>query len=288
MSDLEGDYFQKPWYKQIALALLYLLGMGPKSDDKPKNGPPRPVRVLVLGLGRCGTTSLREALKILGYQPYDSADRFLAGHDPLWAQALRAKVYAQGRKWDRADFDRVTVGYDAILDTPCAFFVEDLVAAYPDALVILNTRPVDSWLRSMRSTILAVHVWPSWRLLQYTDPKCTGSWYPSRRLEWEIFCNHDYGEPCREAFLKHYDHVRKVVPKDRLLEYELGSGWESLCGFLGKEVPKGEFPRVNDQDGFMVRQRWLWWYGLALSVVNGVKLGVPVAVLWAAWMWYKK
>lgn len=145
MSDLEGDYFQKPWYKQIALALLYLLGMGPKSDDKPKNGPPRPMRVLVLGLGRCGTScqtflvfpsptwaffcavlrdlnepklmgsdwkALREALKILGHQPYDSADRFLAGHDPLWAQALRAKVYAQGRKWDRADFDRVTVGYD--------------------------------------------------------------------------------------------------------------------------------------------------------------------------------
>lgn len=145
MSDLEGDYFQKPWYQQIALALLVVVGMGPKSDDKPKNDPPRPMRVLVLGLGRCGTTcqtflvfpspawafffavfpspneseltgsdwkALREALKILGYQPYDSADRFVAGHDPLWAHALRAKFYAHGRKWDRADFDQVTAGYD--------------------------------------------------------------------------------------------------------------------------------------------------------------------------------
>lgn len=56
MSEIEGDYFQKPWYQQIALALPYLLGLGPKTDDKPKDGPPRPMRVLVLGLGRCGTT----------------------------------------------------------------------------------------------------------------------------------------------------------------------------------------------------------------------------------------
>ncbi|KAL8930885.1 MAG: hypothetical protein Q9208_000426 [Pyrenodesmia sp. 3 TL-2023] len=316
MSEHESDLFKKPFLTRTAIILLHVLGLGPEIKKGPKDASPRTMQVLVLGLGRCGTSSryreaLREALKILDYRPYDSPDRFLTNHDPLWGQALRAKYYNQGKKWGRADFDKVTAGYDvstcntytilyitshtcaqwerqAILDTPCCFFAEELTTAYPDALVILNTRAVDSWLHSMRSTIFAVHAWPSWKILQYIDPKVTGMWYPNRRLEWKIFCNHDYGEPCRQAFLKHYEHVRAVVPKERLLEYDLGSGWEPLCRFLGKEVPDGEFPRVNDADGFMMRQGWLWWYGVFMALVNVVKIGVPVAVAVAAWSWYKK
>ncbi|KAL8949217.1 MAG: hypothetical protein Q9222_004649, partial [Ikaeria aurantiellina] len=56
--------------------------------------------------------AIREALKILGYRPNDSPDRFLAGHDPLWAQALRAKYYNEGKKWGREEFDKVLKGYD--------------------------------------------------------------------------------------------------------------------------------------------------------------------------------
>lgn len=33
---------------------------------------------------------------------------------------------------------------------------------------------------------------------------------------------------------------------DRLLEYELGTGWEPLCKFLGKPVPSVPFPHVNE------------------------------------------
>lgn len=36
------------------------------------------------------------------------------------------------------------------------------------------------------------------------------------------------------------------VPKERLLEYEFGSGWAPLCSFLEKEVPDVPFPRVNE------------------------------------------
>ena len=50
----------------------------------------------------------------------------------------------------------------------------------------------------------------------------------------------------RERYREHYASVRKMVPGERLLEYRLGSGWEPLCAFLGKEVPDVEFPRVNE------------------------------------------
>lgn len=43
--------------------------------------------------------------------------------------------------------------------------------------------------------------------------------------------------------------IRGLVPKDRLLEWYLGDGWEPLCGFLGKPVPDTEFPHVNTAGG---------------------------------------
>jgi uncharacterized protein (DUF1786 family) len=50
----------------------------------------------------------------------------------------------------------------------------------------------------------------------------------------------------RETYYRNYAYVRNLVPKERLLEYELESGWAPLCSFLGKEVPHVPFPRVNE------------------------------------------
>lgn len=44
--------------------------------------------------------------------------------------------------------------------------------------------------------------------------------------------------------------VRREVPDRRLLEYEVGQGWEPLCDFLGVDVPDEPFPRVNDSQNF--------------------------------------
>lgn len=43
--------------------------------------------------------------------------------------------------------------------------------------------------------------------------------------------------------------IRGLVPKGRLLEWSADEGWEPLCKFLGKEVPKQPFPRANAQAG---------------------------------------
>ena len=48
------------------------------------------------------------------------------------------------------------------------------------------------------------------------------------------------------AYRKHYADIRATVPKERMLEYQLGSGWEPLCKFLGKEVPSVPFPHRNE------------------------------------------
>jgi hypothetical protein len=40
--------------------------------------------------------------------------------------------------------------------------------------------------------------------------------------------------------------VKRRVPQERLLVYEVKEGWGPLCEFLGVPVPDEPFPRLND------------------------------------------
>jgi hypothetical protein len=46
--------------------------------------------------------------------------------------------------------------------------------------------------------------------------------------------------------------VRKVVPRDQLLEVKLedGLGWEQICPFLECDIPSEPYPRQNMPDEF--------------------------------------
>ena len=57
------------------------------------------------------------------------------------------------------------------------------------------------------------------------------------------------------TFERHNDAVRAEVPAERLLVYELGSGWEPLCEFLDVPVPEEEYPHVNSSKDFKNRMR---------------------------------
>ncbi|KAL8961902.1 MAG: hypothetical protein Q9183_005238 [Haloplaca sp. 2 TL-2023] len=248
----------------------------------------RPMKILIMGMPRSGTMSLVAALKKLGYTPYDFVDRLLTGHTALWTDALRAKYEGKGKPWGREEFDRVLKGFDCVLDVPCTFFPAELSAAYPNALILLNKRDPHSWLKSMQSTLFHVFQWPSWPLLARLDPGFAGMWFHHCMLTFKIFCDNDYGDVCIQKYHEHYENVRQSVPKERLLEYQVQEGWEPLCGFLGKEVPEEEFPRVNDSAFFVEAHGQLWMYAMVRSVKNvGVGL-VSVAVAVGAWYWYGK
>ena len=57
-----------------------------------------------------------------------------------------------------------------------------------------------------------------------------------------------------EVFNRHNEQVRRDVPADRLLVYEVSQGWRPLCAFLGVSVPEGKpFPHLNDAAEFRAR-----------------------------------
>ena len=81
--------------------------------------------------------------------------------------------------------------------------------------------------------------------------------------------------------LEHYNMVRGLVPKERLLEWTVEDEWEPLCKFLGKPVPEGEpFPNTNAASGWKgqeTREMKRFLYGAleGLTVLLGL-----VAVVW--------
>lgn len=60
----------------------------------------------------------------------------------------------------------------------------------------------------------------------------------------------DFPAHGRAAFERHNAAVRDAAQGRRFLEYEVGSGWASLCGFLGVPVPGEPFPHSDDWLGY--------------------------------------
>lgn len=108
-----------------------------------------PMKVLVLGLGRTGTNSIRQALKVLGsnetyHMTCTSGDNCL---DSLtWMDALRAKYEGKG-EFGKDRWDQLLGHCQAVTNFPAACFAKELIESYPDAKVILSNREIDSWFK---------------------------------------------------------------------------------------------------------------------------------------------
>ena len=77
-------------------------------------------------------------------------------------------------------------------------------------------------------------------------------------------------------YREHCAMVRGLVPADRLLEWSVEDGWEPLCKFLNKPVPKIPFPRTNDAVGMENKKNAYIKDCFRTAIVN---LSITVAVL---------
>lgn len=60
---------------------------------------------------------------------------------------------------------------------------------------------------------------------------------------------HGPGTPLSPDLIEvHNEMVKRVVPPERLLVMDLKEGWQPLCKFLDKPVPREPFPRLNDSE----------------------------------------
>lgn len=195
------------------------------------------VRIIGAGLGRTGTSSLRDALeRLLGGRCYHMREVFQhPEHMALWHQAALGDIPGWAGTFD---------GYCAVLDWPAASFWREISNTFPDAPIVLSLRDPESWWRSASTTIFqAIHRMenPEWR--QMIDAV----------FEARFTLSLDDKDACIAAYERHVADVRAKAPADRLIEWQPGDGWEPLCDALGMPVPDELFPHVNTKREFLAR-----------------------------------
>ncbi|CAN8097565.1 unnamed protein product [Discula destructiva] len=211
-----------------------------------------PMKVLVLGLCRTGTMSVRTALRSLGYlETYHmrAASTETPRDNEMWMRAIKAKWDGEG-EFGKREWDQLLGHCQAVCDLPAAAFAAELIAAYPHAKVILTNRDADSWHQSTTKTVYQGIMDPASNLISHFD-WAFSLYRPMLLLLWDRFFQGDFENKGKEVYTQHYSLVRQIVPSNRLLEYDVSHGWEPLCKFLGEEIPDKTFPFLNTSNDFV-------------------------------------
>jgi len=208
-----------------------------------------PLKVIGAGMGRTGTTSLKMALEQLGFGPCYHMTELVRDAErwPLWEQLFEGKA---------VDWDALYAGYGSAVDTPTDTIYRALADHYPSAKVILTVRDPESWYRSVSTTVWS----PAMQAMLASGPMASLfakflAYYAER---WEV----PFGSgrmPSHEQaiarFNAHNAEVERIIPRKRLLVYEVKEGWAPLCAFLEVPVPDALFPRENTSESFHDRVR---------------------------------
>ena len=182
----------------------------------------------------------------------------------------------------RADWKLLLEDYVAGVDYPVSLFYKEILAVYPNVKVLLTERDPVKWYESVKGSILRVNTiqisWPQSFLSRVLGL------YHQNRLPYEISCYSKDGLAPgktvlkysikawtlaglyeavlggKESAVKFYeDHVREVkrtVPPQQLLVFQVKEGWAPLCEFLNLPQPDTPFPRVNDTSTMLLVGRW--------------------------------
>jgi hypothetical protein len=255
---------------------------------------------------------MKAAYEILGYPTYHYISMMENPPDiDLWISLLEnkyppssnssisptssstTKASFEGESPTLAQWDALLGHVSAVTDSPSNAFARDLITTYPSAKVILVEREVESWFASFDRNVISSFSALLTRLLVILEPTFIGKQGHIGELlmrgQWgaTTFCQ--WRQNARERYLAHNALIKKMVPKERLLMYQLGSGWEPLCQFLGKEIPLDkEFPRVNETEGLKDRVFLALMLGARRAGIRFLKRLVfvmpLVAMAWYLWL----
>lgn len=173
-------------------------------------------KIIGVGFQKTGTSTLREALKILGYSVKDTTPRALI---PILRGNYRKIL-------------RMIRNYDALEDTPWYMIYRELDRLIPGSKFILTIRDEDSWYTSVSKHIgdlrAAHHEWIYG----------IGKGIPGDDRENTVRVYNQHNRDVRAYFRERPDDLL-------VLDFTKGDKWEPLCRFLGKEVPDVPFPHYN-------------------------------------------
>lgn len=196
--------------------------------------------VIGAGFGRTGTLSLKVALEQLGFGP-------CMHMIPLLQDPETSALISKATEGDIDSLDVALAGHRSTVDWPTAYFWRELADRYPAAKVVLTVRDPQQWYDSADRTIHAAA--NAGRESGMLDQDVMGM---IDGTVWQGTFDGRFADRGHaiKVFEEHNARVRREIPADRLLVFEVAQGWEPLCSFLGVPVPETPFPRLNDTVAF--------------------------------------
>ena len=205
------------------------------------------MKIICAGLSKTGTKSLAAALRILGFTVFDY-DEHRDFHTDEWFD-----VYYEGKL---PDFASMYKDVDAVTDIPPAFWFEEIYEAFPDAKVILSLRDSEEvWAKSWAKQnemlqsfgglfnraviwfwIIARRICGKRTFIRLVNSACHAAYGSVNSKSTVLF---------KKKYREHNERVKAVIPREKLLIYNVKQGWKPLCEFLGCDVPEMEFPKEN-------------------------------------------
>ena len=185
-------------------------------------------KIFCIGVNKTGTSSLHQALKILGYRSVHYVDKH--GNN---IKTIIEQNYQAGR-----DILTGLEEYDAISDwdypTHAIEIFKMFDAQYPGSKFILNTREFNSWIESRKNHVLNNQI-----------KKAQNPNNPEPGLEWQRIDIEDWKTEYESRHKEAYLHFKDR--QDDLLVFNVSEGdsWGKLCPFLNKPIPEVAFPRAN-------------------------------------------
>jgi glycosyltransferase involved in cell wall biosynthesis len=187
--------------------------------------PDRP-RIFGIGLNKTATTSLHEALTMLGFESLH------------WGGPAVRRIVEISLDAGEPLLSRIDPRFDAFSDILIlSQNYERLAREYPGSRFILTVRSLDEWIESRRR-----HVETNRRRRETGD--YSGNFLTIDEEVW------------RQEWKRHVEQARAYFDgRDDFLEIDLSacSGWEPLCRFLGVDEPTGPFPWANRGRGDATR-----------------------------------
>lgn len=180
-------------------------------------------KVIGIGFHKTGTTSLGEALTMLGYRNFHGAG---VVRNELGNQQMMELLH----KNDLEPILEIAKKADALQDNPWFLIYQALDEHFPGSKFILTIRKDKKWIKSALRYFKGESDFRHW-IYGKGNPRGNESVY-------------------LERYRRHNQQVKvyfKERPDDLLiLDFEEGDGWEKLCRFLKKPVPEERFPHLNN------------------------------------------
>lgn len=156
-------------------------------------------------------------------------------------------------KLDRVFWDKLLGHVSACTDFPANMFGPELIAAYPEAKVVLVERDVDKWYPSFEQALIKSQENPLLTsIVGQLEPKMKklGSLVGNGMMRGQFKSENgaEWRKNAKKMYKEHYASLRGELQDqpNRLLNFKLDQGWTPLCDFLGEPTPSVPFPRINE------------------------------------------